>query len=59
MNLQMLTGDIVAIVLDTYSDNVTINDAEYLVVEPRWRRDMETEIARIIKEHLKDAVANL
>lgn len=59
MNLQVLTGDIIALILDTYSDNVTVNADENVVVESRWKRDMEKEIPRIIKEHLRDAVASL
>jgi hypothetical protein len=55
----VLTGDIIALILDTYSDNVTVNADENVVVESRWKRDMEKEIPRIIKEHLRDAVASL
>ena len=59
MNLQVLTGKIIELILDTYADNVTVNADEYPVVESGWRRDMETGIAKIIKHHLKDAVASL
>ena len=59
MNLQVLTGEIIELILDTYADNVSVNDDEYTVVVSGWRRDMETEITKIIKEHLKDAVASL
>lgn len=59
MNLQVLTGEIIELILDTYWDNVTVNADEYVVVKSAWRRDMETGITKIIKEHLKDAVASL
>jgi hypothetical protein len=59
MNLDMVVARIIDVVLDTYGDNLSTREDETIVVESRWKADMEKAVRRIIKEEIVEAAKAL